>query len=412
MKAPIEVVVTGMGIVAPTGIGLDVFWDSLIRCKSGIGPITLLDVTNFPLKYAGEVKNFDLRKYYPSAKPKRMARQTQLALVACRMAIEHAGLTLEQLQGNGRINMIMGISSGGTDVIAEGMEMVLTVGADRVRPYMVGACQPHAIGATLVHELGLRASVKTLSEACPSSLSAIAMAAQVIKAGQADLIIAGGADSPLNSAALAGFAAGGLPTRSTEFPPEEMSRPFDAKRSGVVLSEGAGFVVLERMDVALARGATPYMEILGGATAIDMPGAGGMEGLWHSMNLALENAGVYPDQVDYICANAYGDPAGDRIETDFIKRCFGDRAYRMPVSSMRGVLGHALSAAGMSQVIACALMMRRQQIVPTANLRFPDPDCDLDYVPLIPRPGRVGMAMANSHGIGGENATLLLKAVE
>ena len=249
--------------------------------------------------------------------------------------------------------------------------MVLTIGADRVRPYMVGACQPHAIGATLVHELGLRASVKTLSEACPSSLSAIAMAAQVIKAGQADLIIAGGADSPLNSAALAGFAAGGLPTRSTEFPPEEMSRPFDAKRSGVVLSEGAGFVVLERMDVALARGATPYMEILGGATAIDMPGAGGMEGLWHSMNLALENAGVYPDQVDYICANAYGDPAGvasKRISSNDVlgpglsdAREFDARGARACLVRRGHVPGDCLCADDAAQ-----------QIVPTANLRFPD----------------------------------------
>jgi len=407
-----RVVVTGMGIVAPTGVGLDAFWDSLLTCKSGIGPITLFDITNFSLKIGGEVTGFDLRHYFKGSKPKRLARQTQLALVACQMAIQHAGLSKEKLQSDGRLPMVLGISSGGTDVIAKGMEIVLTRGPDKVRPYMVGACQPHAIGAALVQHLGIQAAVTTISEACPSGLDAVLIAANMIRAGQTDIVIAGGADSPLNSAAVAGFTAAGFPSLSTAFPPEEISRPFDAKRTGVVLSEGAAFLVLERLDSALARGATPYMEIMGGAMVTDTPCAEKMDGLLQAMNIALSNSGLYPKQIDYVCANAFGDPAGDQIETEWIKQCLGPRAHQIPVSSIRGVLGHALSAAGMSQLVTCALMMQNDMVIPTANLHFPDPECDLDHVPLKPRKARINVAIANSHGIGGENGSLIMKRVE
>ena len=412
MESNTRVVVTGMGVVAPTGIGLDIFWDSLIQCKSGIGPITLFDVTDYPLKIAGEVKNFDLRNHLNvSCKPYRLARQTQLALVAFKMAIDHAGLTKEQLESAGPLSMVLGVSSGGADIIEKAKEIIMTRGADRVRPYMVGACQPHAIGAALVQYLGVQTIVTTISEACPSGLNAVATAAQKIKSGKADLVIVGGADSPLSNTGVAGFSAAGIPSLSTDFPPEKISRPFDAKRSGVVLAEGAGFLVLERLDSALARGAKPYMEIAGGAVFTDTPGLENMEGLFHSMNAAMTNAGIYPDQIDYICANAVSDLVGDRTETELIKRCFGPRAYQMPISSVRGVFGHALSAAGMFQLMACALSMEHQTIPPTANLYYPDPACDLDYVPLEPRKGRVDIALANSHGIGGENCTVVMKRV-
>jgi len=407
-----RVVVTGMGVVAPNGIGLDAFWDSLIYCKSGIGPITLFDVTDYPLKIAGEIKAFDLRNHLNVAcKPYRLARQTQLALVACKMAVEHAGLTKETLQTNKPLSMVLGISSGGADIIEKAKEIIMTHGADRVRPYMVGACQPHAIGAALVQYLGIQTSVTTISQACPSGLDAVSVATKMIKDGRSDIVIVGGADSPLSNTGVAGFAAAGIPSLSTDFPPEEISRPFDAKRSGVVLSEGAGFIVLERLDTALARGATPYMEILGGAAITDSPSEANMEGLFHSMNMAMINAGIYPEQVSYICANAVSDPIGDKIETALIKRCFGPRAYQIPVSSVRGVLGHALSAAGMFQLITCAMMMKHQVIAPTANLHCPDPECDLDYVPLKSRKAGIDVALANSHGIGGENCTVVVKRV-
>lgn len=405
-----RVVVTGMGVVSPCGIGLEAFWDSLINCKSGIGPITLFDVTNYPLKIAGEVRDFDLRDYMDTAcKSYRLARQTQLALVAFKQVMEHSGLVKEAIDRP--LALVLGISSGGADIIEKAKEIIMTKGADRVRPYMVGACQPHAIGAALVQYFGIQSSVTTVSEACPSGLEAVVMATKMIQDGRADFVVVGGSDSPLSNTGIAGFAAAGIPSLSNDFPPEEVSRPFDAKRSGVVLSEGAGFLVLERLDSALARGATPYMEILGGATISDTPKADNMEGLLHSMNMAMRNAGIYPDQVDYICANAVSDSVGDKVETALIKKCFGPRAYQLPVSSIRGVVGHALSAAGMFQLITCALIMKHQLISPTANLHYPDPECDLDYVPLVPRKAKVNIALANSHGIGGENCTVIVKRV-
>lgn len=410
METQDRVVVTGMGIVAPNGIGLDAYWDSLIHCKSGIAPITLFDISDIPLKIAGEVKNFDLKDFFgKNCKPQRLARQTQFALVACKMALEHAGLSEEFLRRGAPLSLVMGICSGAVDVTEQAKEILMTRGASRVRPHIVGSCQPHAIGAALVQMLGVQTSVTTISAACPSGLDAVAAAARMIRNGQTDLVVVGSADSPLNISTVASFCAAGIPSISTDFPPEEISRPFDLKRSGVVLSEGAGFLVFERLDSALARGAIPYMEIVSGATVTDTPGTTGMEGLFHSMNMAMMNAGIRPAQMDYICANACSDLGGDMAETEWIKKLFGECAYQIPVSSIRGVTGHPLAAAGMFQVIACALMIKHQRIIPTANLRNPDPNCDLDHVPLDARNAKMTFAMANGHGMGGENSTIIMK---
>ena len=407
-----RVVVTGMGVVSPSGIGVDAFWDSIIHCKSGIGPITRFDASDFPVKIAGEVKNFDLRDYFgQNCKPNRLARQTQLGLVACKMAIEHAGLTKEMLMACNPLSMVLGVSSGASEIVEQAKETIITRGTHKVRP-VIGACQPHAIGAALVQFLGVQTCVSTLSNACPSGLDAIGEASRIIKTGRADMVLVGAADSPVTPTGVAGFAAVGIPSRSTDFPPEEVSRPFDAKREGVVLSEGAGFLVLERLDVALARGAIPLVEILGKATITDFPGLNEMDGLFHSMRFALINSGVYPEDVDYICANAVGDPVGDRIETEHIKKLFGQRAYQIPISSIRGVDGHSLAPSSIAQVIACVLAMKTDMIPPTANLTCPDVNCDLDYVPLKARNAKVNVAMANAHGIGGENSTLVMKKVK
>lgn len=405
-----RVVVTGMGVVAPNGIGLDAYWDSLINCKSGIGPITLFDTKDFTVKIAGEVRDFDLRDYFGrDCKPNRLGRQTQLGLVACRMAIEHAGLTKEIFQRATPLNLVVGICSSAADIIESAKELIIKHGPDRVRPYMVGACQPHAISAAFVQLLDVQTSVSTISSACPSGLDAIETAAKMIKKGEADLVIAGAADSPLNATGLAGFAATGVLSKMED--PKDASRPFDLQRDGVVLAEGAGFVVLERLDSALARGATPIVEVAGAATITDIPGTGGMEGLFHSMNRALINSGVYPEQVDYICANALSHPGMDKAEVAMIKKLFGNYAYQIPVSSIRGVMGHPLAPSGIFQAIACALMIKNQMICPTANLHNPDPECDLDHVPLTPRKAKVNIALANGHGMGGENSTLVIKRI-
>lgn len=407
-----RVVVTGMGVVSPCGIGLDAFWDSLIHCKSGIGPITLFDTTNFPLKIAGEVKNFDLRNHIPNSKPKRLARQTQFGLVACQMAVEDAGLNKNTLCKDTPLHMVFGISCSAIDIIIEADEIMKSRGASRIRPHMVGSCQPHAIGAAVAQYLGVDVSVTTLSGACPSGLDAILAASKMIRSGKADRVIVGTADSPLHPASAASFVASGIPAVSEEFCPEEMSRPFDLKRKGVVLSEGSGFLILERYDVAQARGAKIYLEVLGGSSVTDSPDGGKMNGLLKTMSSSLENAAMSTGQVDYICANAVGEPVGDKNESDFVKKLFGTRAYQIPISSIRGVLGHSLAPSGISQVIACAIGMETGIVPPTANLTIPDPECDLDYVPLVPRHVDINTALVNVHGIGGENTSLLVKKLQ
>lgn len=405
-----RVVVTGMGVVSPCGIGLEPFWDSLVNCKSAIGPITHFDTTAIPLKIAGQVKDFDLRDYFGNDfKPHRLARQTQFGMVACKMALEDAAVTRDMLSNSVPVSLVMGICSAGVDVTEEAMETIIKRGPRKVRPHIVGSCQPHAISAAVVQMMGVQTSVHTISSACPSGLDAVLEAARMIRDGRNDFIIVGAADSPLNLSTVASFCAAGIPSISNDFPPEKTSRPFDAKRSGAVLGEGAAFLILERLDTALARDAEIYMEILSGATVTDLPGEEGMEGLYHSMGGAMDNSGVRPEDVDYICANAVGAPHGDRAEVEWIKKRFGDIAYRIPISSIRGVMGHPLAPAGIFQMVACAQMIQHQQIVPTANLTYPDPYCDLDFVPLHARMAKIDIAMANGHGMGGENTSLLIE---
>jgi 3-oxoacyl-[acyl-carrier-protein] synthase II len=409
--AQCRVVVTGMGVVAPNGIGLDSFWNSLVAGKSGVAPITHFDPVDHPVKIAGEVKGFNLRDYLPDSKPNRMSRQTQLALAACKMAVEHAGLTREMLRRHEPLRLVLGISSSAADIIEAAKAIIMTHGADRVRPYMVGACQPSATAAELIQLLGVQSSVTTVSNACPSGLDAIEIATKMIRTGLADCIVVGGADSPLNATGVAGFAVTGVLSTSTDIPPETVSRPFDEKRNGVVLAEGAGFLVLERMDSALARGANLLLEVVGAVSMTDAPGAEGMAGLLKTMDLAMQNASIYPEQVDYICANALSHPVMDATEAKMIRTLFGTLANWIPVSSIRGVMGHPLAPAGIFQTVACALSIIHRQIFPTANLTHPDPACNLDHVMGAPRNADVNIAMINAHGVSGENTTLLVKRV-
>lgn len=410
MEAQTRVVITGMGVVAPNGIGLEAFWSSLLAGRSGIGPITHFDATDFPVKIAGEVRGFDVRDYIPDAKPHRMSRQTQLALVACKMAVEHAGLTRETLKRQEPIRMVLGISSSAADIIEAAKATIMTKGPRRVR-LLVGASQPSATAADLVQLLNVQASVTTVSNACPSGLDALEIATKEIQAGRADFILVGGADSPLNTTGVAGFARTGTVSTSTDIPPETVCRPFDIKRNGVVLAEAAAFVVLERLDTALARGATPYAEILGAASMSDAPGADGMDGLLKTMDLVMKNASVYPDQIGYICANAPSLPVSDATEARMIQKLFGPLVSRIPVSSIRGVMGHPLAPGGILQTITCAMTITHRIIPPTANLTQADPDCVLDLVMGTPRQAAVNIAMANAHGVCGENTTLLVKKV-
>ncbi len=400
-----------MGVVSPCGIGLDAFWDSIINCKSGIGPITRFDASDFPVKIAGEVRNFDMRDYFGKAcRPHRYSNQTQFGLVACKQALDQAGLTAEILKQYESIPVMMGVASSATHLVEHGIEVLNKLGAHKT-PLTVRSIPPAATAGALSQIFGFQVSATTISSCCPSGLDAVCEAMRMIRDGRSDLIVAGAADSYITPITVAGFAAINLTSSSTDFPPEEVCRPFDLKRSGVIFSEGAGFVVLERMDAALARGATPLMEIVAGARFTDSVDGGTLDGLAKSMDLALDNAGIYPSQVDYICSNAQGHVEMDLLEIHKIKDVFGEHAYRIPVSSIRGVMGHGLASAGLMQMVACAQAMKHQLIPPTANLTHPDPACDLDHVPLVPRNARVDIAIANSHGMAAENSTLVMKRV-
>lgn len=409
MESNNRVVVTGMGIVAPCGIGRDAFWDSLINCKSGIGPITRFDASGFPVRIAGEVKNFDLCDYFgKDCRPQRYSHQTQMGLVACKQALEQASLTMEDLKRYDSIPVMMGVASSANHLIERNAEVLSEKGPHKV-PLTVRAFPPAATAGAISHVFGFRASVTTISSCCPSGLDAVCEATRLIQTGRSDIAFAGAVDSYLTPVTVASFAAIRLTSSSTEFPPEEVCRPFDKKRSGVVFAEGAGLLVLERLDSALARGVVPLMEIVAGARFTDSVDGGDLDGMYRSMDAALKNAGIYPEQVDYICANAPSAPAMDIHEVKVIKKVFGSHAYRIPVSSIHGVTGHALASSALMQMVTCAQAMKYQMVPPTANLTHPDPECDLDHVPLVPRKATVNIILANAHGMAAENSTLVVK---
>jgi 3-oxoacyl-[acyl-carrier-protein] synthase II len=409
MEAQNRVVVTGMGVVAPNGIGLDAFWDSLINCKSGIGPITRFDASDFPVKIAGEVKNFDMRDYFgKECRPHRYSHQTQMGLVACKQALEQAGLTQEMLKKHESIPVMMGVASSANHLIEHNATVLSEKGPHKL-PLTLRAFPASTTAGVISEVFGFQASATTISSCCPSGLDAVGEAVKLIREGRSDLVLAGAVDSCVTPVTVASFSAIRMTTSPSDFPPEEMCRPFDRKRTGVVLAEGAGILVLERLDSALARGAMPLMEIVAGARYTDSDELLG--GMRKSMEEALRNAGVYPEQVDYVCADSSGQLAMDTAEVKMIKKVFGEHAYRIPVSSIRGVMGHGLASAGLMQLVACALSMKYQLVPPTANLTDPDPECDLDHVPLLPRKAKVNVAIANSHGLASENSTLVVKRV-
>jgi 3-oxoacyl-[acyl-carrier-protein] synthase II len=279
-------------------------------------------------------------------------------------------------------------------------------------PLTIRSVPPAATAGAISRFFGFQASATTISTCCPSGLIAVGEAARLIQDGRTDLVVTGAVDSYVTPITVAGFSAITPTALSTDLPPEEVCRPFDRKRSGEIFSEGAGFLILERLDSALARGATPLMEIVSEARFTDPVDADLLTGMAKSMEHALKNAGIYPEQIDYICADAASQPAMDVAEVKMIKKIFGKHAYRIPVSSIRGVMGHALASAALMQLIACALAMQHQLIPPTANLTHPDPECDLDHVPLKPRKAKLDIALINAHGMAAENSAMVVKKAE
>jgi len=407
-----RVVVTGMGILAANGTGRDAFWKSILACKSGIAPISLFDSTEFHIHIAGEVKDFDLTHFvHGRVNTKRLARHSQLALAATQLAIDDADLNREDLLKCEPVIIVVGVSSGAIDVIESGKERMIELGPKRLSSYSLSACLPNAIANAISAYLDVQTQTLTVSTACGAGLDAVARAVALVREGRADIAITGGSDAPINSLTVASFGPTGLvPMDGGD--PEKASRPFDRNRNGGVIAEGAGILVLESLTHALARGATPYLEVTGFGSCGDSHNGDPACGLEDAMAMALANSGRLPQDIDYICAHGPSDPVIDRVETTMIKKTFGDHAYKMPVSSIKGVMGNPLAAAGPLQMAACCLAARDGLIPPTANYDNPDPACDLDYVPNKPRKMKFRRALVNIHGMGGGNSSIVMEKVE
>lgn len=406
-----RVVITGMGILAPNGIGLEAFWESLLAGRSGIGPITLFDATGFKSQMAGEVKDFNPLDYIePELKPKRWARHTQLAYAATMMALRDAGLDSENLKLPSVTPVIIGVSMNAMDVIERAFYAVRSNGPNRMPPTTSAASIPQAPASVIADRLGAAAHAATVSSACTSGLDAVADAAAMIRFGEAEIAIAGGTDAPITPLVMGSFIASGLVCHDNG-DSERASRPFDWLRKSGVLSEGAGIFIMENLERALARGARIYMELTGYAKRRDLDPAKPASALADSMGLALANAQITINEVDYISAYGPGDPVLDAAEVVTIKDVFADRAYSIPVSSIKGVTGNPLAAGGPFQIAACALSIRDQIIAPTANYQVEDPNCDLDFVPKRARKTKLDCALINVRGLGGGASTLVVNRV-
>ena len=408
-----RVVVTGMGVLAPNGVGLEAFWDSLVQGRSGIGPITLFDARGYRSRIAGEVKDFNPLDYIDAKeKPRRLGRGTQLAFAATQCALTDARLNLPQLRAEswGPLPIVMGVGTSAMDILQDGFDSLRDRGPGSIKPFAVGSCAPQAAATFIGRMLGVATRTSTISSTCVSGLDAVASAASAIRSGESEIAIAGGADAPITPLAMASFATAGL-SSSRNDSPERASRPFDRDRDSGVISEGAGVLVLESLDHALGRGVDPYFEITGYGVQTDADPALPGSGLGSTMSAALANANCDPDAIDYVCAYGTGHPIFDKIELSMIKRAFGRRAQTVPISSIKGVTGNPLAAAGPHQLIAAALSLRKNIIPPTANCDNLDSDCDLDIVRGRARRANLNCILLNVRGLGGGNSTMIVERV-
>jgi len=398
-----RVVITGMGVLAPNGIGLDAFWQSLLAGRSGIGAITLFDASNLKSQIAGEVKNFDPHQFIePELRPRRMARHTQFAYAAAMMALNDAKIDIRHGSLPSPTPVVIGVSTSALDVIEKVFRDSETKGLQGVSPTALGASKPQAAANVIADRIGVCANAATVSSACPSGLDAIAIACGLIRNGEAEIGIAGGADAPITEHGVASFVASGLSSAFRNGDPQKASRPFDRQRISGVLSEGAGIVVLENLERAQARGAKIYVELGGFGTQRDLTPDQPATGLIGAMRQALANANCRPSDIDYI--SVYG--PGDLFEC--VKQVFGPYSYIVPISSIKGVTGNPLAAGGPLQLVSCALSIQAQLVVPTANCEDPDPRCDVNLVTLRPRKARINRALINVRGLGGSASSFVI----
>ena len=405
------VVVTGIGAAAPLGFTAQEFWNNLVAGKSGVGPMTLCDPSPFPCRIAGEVTGFDPVQFINAKEARRMARFSQLGVAAALMAVEDAGIDMSK-EDRHRVGVILGNGNGGFPTTEEGCRALVEKGGMRMSPFFFPMILPNMAAANVGRMVGAKGYNSTVITACAASNQAMGEALAVVRRGVADVMFAGGAEAGISQLGLGGFSVmKALSTRNEE--PEKASRPFDATRDGFVPAEGAVILVLESLEHALHRGANILCEVAGFGCTCDAyhpvhPEESG-ESTIMAMRLALEDAEVGLEEVDYINAHGTSTPINDAVETRSIKALFGDYAYKIPISSTKSMIGHSLGAAGALEAIPCIRSITDGVIHPTINYQFPDPECDLDYVPNVSRQKDVRVVLSNAFGFGGQNACLVFK---
>lgn len=405
-----RVVVTGLGVVTPLGMSIDEFWENLRAGRSGAKPITAFDPTDLPTQFAATVDDFDPECWIPRKEARRMDRSTQMAVAAASMAATDAGLVAGEFDPYD-VGVNVGTGMGSLHTIEREFVSFLEGGPRRVSPLLAPMMIPSMPSSQVSIQLGLRGPSRCLATACATGSDCIGVAFEDIRCGTAPVMLAGGVDASITRFIMAGFCNAKLLSRRNDAP-TEASRPFDRDRDGFVAGEGAGVVVLEDREHALARGARIYAEILGyGATAdafhMTSPDETG-EALSHAMTRALRQAGLPASALDYLNAHGTSTVLNDPIETRAVKRVLGRHAYQLPVSSTKSMIGHLVGAAGSVELIATILSIRDSYVHPTINLDRPDPECDLDYVPHVGKPHQIGIAMTNSLAFGGHNASLVV----
>jgi len=409
-----RVVVTGVGLVSPVGMGTQANWDALCAGTSGIGPITRFDATAFSTRFAGEVKNFDPLQFIEKKELKKVDIFIQFAIAASQFAMDDARLTITPDFAD-RVGVFIGSGIGGFTTIEREHKAYLDGGPRKISPFFIPASIINLAAGQVSIRYGAKGPNLATCTACTASAHAIGDSFEIIKRGAADAMITGGAEAAVCPMGVGGFAAlRALSTRNDD--PSRASRPFEKDRDGFVLGEGAGILVLEELEFAKRRGATIYAEMVGYGMSGDAyhmtaPSEDG-DGAFRVMNAAIASAGIRPDQVSYVNAHGTSTPHNDRIETTAIKRVFGEHARKLAISSTKSMTGHLLGAAGGLEAGITALSVRHQVAAPTINLEQADEGCDLDYVPHTARPMRIDYALSNSFGFGGTNGALLMKKYE
>ena len=409
-----RVVVTGLGMVTPLGTGVEKNWEMACAGKSGIGPITKFDASNFPTRIGGEVKDFKPEDFVDKQQIRRFDIFIHYAVASARMALEDSGLDIKKTDPQ-RVGCVMGSGLGGLEMLEHFHKVLLNRGPRRISPFFIPGMIANMAPGQVAIEFGVKGPNLSIETACAASAHAVGESFRMIREGIADVIITGGSEAVLTPLALAGFCSmRALSTRNDE--PERASRPFDLDRDGFVMGEGAGILILEELTHAIQRGAPIYAEVIGYGMSADAyhvaaPDPEG-EGAFSCMRMALEYARIKPEDVDYINAHGTSTPLNDASECKAIKRLFGDHAYRMAVSSTKSMTGHLLGGAGAIESIYTVLTIKHGVIPPTINYETPDPECDLDHVPNEARQAPVKVAMSNSFGFGGTNASLVFKAFE